>query len=64
MAIMTKDQIADKEAKLAAAIKELEALQAQLLNCPCGAKAGDSSKERARFLRRHPAICGGKDQGK
>jgi hypothetical protein len=42
MAMMTKDQIADKQAKLAAAIKELEALQAQLLSCPCGAKAWNS----------------------
>jgi len=60
MATMTEREVADKQAKLAAAIKELEALQAQLLSCPCGAKAGNSSKERARFLRRHPVICGGK----
>lgn len=25
--------------------------------CPCGAKAKDTSKERGRFLRRHPKLC-------
>jgi len=49
------EEVADKRAKLAAAIKELEALRAQLLSGPCGAKAGNNSKELARFLRRHPA---------
>lgn len=27
------------------------------LKCPCGASAKNTSKERGRFLRRHPALC-------
>jgi hypothetical protein len=42
--MMTEREVAEKQAKLAAAIKELEVLQAQLLSCPCGAKAWNSSK--------------------
>lgn len=27
------------------------------LACECGAAAHDNSKERGRFLRRHPVVC-------
>lgn len=27
------------------------------LTCPCGASAANTSKERGRFKRRHPALC-------
>jgi hypothetical protein len=30
---------------------------AEILKCECGAAAKDTSKERGRFRRRHPAPC-------
>lgn len=34
------------------------------LKCQCGASARDNSKERGRFNRRHPLLCGSRESDK
>jgi hypothetical protein len=49
-----------EEYELLLQVKTVLTPDRKTLVCSCGAQSGATSKERARFLRRHPAICGGK----
>lgn len=38
-------------------MKSKKPITGPMLTCPCGASAPDTTKERKRFQRRHPALC-------